>query len=197
MCKKLKPFKDYLKFTNFPNLTFWFEMVSDVLDNPIVKCEACPKEFKNHTGARFIREDSSVHACSPPCRAKLHEKDRREKQKQKKADLIDSRFKLVKESSTLSKEDSIMNVESEIQAKLREWMNTQSDKKIIEELKGNACRLLKRLPQIEDISLIFKALIKNDNDAFHAMCELESQKPYDYISMRYLSEKNDSNFIKA
>ena len=39
-----------------------------------------------------------------------------------------------------------MNAESEIQAKLREWMNTQSDKKIIEELKGNACRLLKRLP---------------------------------------------------
>jgi hypothetical protein len=34
--------------------------------------------------------------------------------------------------------------------------------------------VLKRIPKIEDIGLIFKALVKNNNDAFHAMCELES-----------------------
>ena len=57
LCKKIKPYKDYLKYTLYPNLIAWYDLISDVLDNPIVKCDVCPKEFKNHTGSRFIKDD--------------------------------------------------------------------------------------------------------------------------------------------
>ena len=77
---------------------------------------------------------------------------------------------------------------------MEEWVEEHKDH---QEFSSNALRILKRLPQIEDISHIFKALAKNNNDAFHAMCELESNKEFNYIQMRYLSENNDSNFIKA
>jgi hypothetical protein len=51
----------------------------------------------------------------------------------------------------------------------------------------NAIRLLKRFPHIEDLRVFFKMLEKHQNDAFHAMCEIETQKPFNYIEMRYLS----------
>lgn len=87
-----------------------------------------------------------------------------------------------------------MAADFEMQDRIAEWLEKHEDMK---ELQNNALRVLTRVPKIEDIGAIFKALSINKNDAFHAMCELESQKPYNYIQMRYLSENNESNFIKA
>ena len=96
------------------------------MDNPIVKCEVCPKEFKNHTGARFIKDDFSCYACSVQCRSKLHEKDRRDKQKQKKAQLIDARFQQSQNagnnSSAKQNDESLAN-EFEYSEKIQEWIS--------------------------------------------------------------------------
>ena len=128
----MKPYKDYLKYTIYPKLIGWYEHISDVLDNPIVKCEACKNEFKNHTGSRFIKDDSSsCYACSNPCRAKLHEKDRRVKQKQKKADLIDARFRQNQNNNNSQsiKEDAQMAAELEMQERMAEWIDQHEDLK--------------------------------------------------------------------
>ena len=195
LCKKIKPYKDYLKYTLYPNLIAWYEHISDVLDNPIVKCEACPKEFKNHTGSRFLRDDNSFcYACSNPCRAKLHEIDRRLKQKQKRADLIDARFRQTSSTSNNTPMINLDDADFELQERINEWIEKNEE---MRELQNNALRVLRRVPKSEDIGGIFKVLAKNNNDAFHALCEIESQKPYNYIQMRYLSENNESNFIKA
>lgn len=38
---------------------------------------------------------------------------------------------------------------------------------------------------VTDIEVILTALVANQNDAFFAKCEIEANKPYNYLELRY------------
>jgi len=46
---------------------------------------------------------------------------------------------------------------------------------------------MKSTRQVADIGAIVAALIQNGNDAFHALADIESQRAYNYIEIKYLN----------
>jgi hypothetical protein len=59
----------------------------------------------------------------------------------------------------------------------------------MKEYQQNIVRLLKYSLE-QEIEIIINALIANKNDVFHAKCEIESKKPYNYLELKYNYNRN-------
>jgi predicted ATPase len=141
----------------------------------------CKKEFKNTPHGRFFFENDKYYVCSGECKSKIaiHLKN-----KKKENNKIEKINQLIEAMPVKIQAPSAEELRTQVEWRVTEFIDNHKENKVIQKFKRNLIRM-SLYSGSEDLANMLHHLRMNENDAFHAQCDMEMGDKFNYLKARY------------